>query len=223
MSALPDLFVRPDAADQFVVSFGKSGALGVFNAPAPLVLRRGDRVVVRTQRGTEVGSVLCAATIRQARLLGATGTGDLLRPLAPTDTSRLPALQQLARELYAAARQRVLQDGLRVEILDVDMLLDGDQAIVQYVGDEAALDTFAQALERRFAVAVRLENLAVAASTDNEHGGCDKPDCGRNAGGCSTCSTGGGCSSCGSAKVDLRDYFAHLRDKMEHGQRRPLA
>lgn len=220
MSAIPDLFTRPDAADQFVISFGKSGALGVFNAPAPLVLRRGDRVVVRTPRGVELGAVLCAATVRQARLLGATGMGELLRPLAAADAARLPALDRLAQELYAAAREQA--SACLVEVLDVEVLLDGAVAIVQYLGDDTNLDTFAQALESRFAIAVRLENLAQPACAAEEHGGCDKPDCGRGAGGCSTCSAGGGCSSCGSGKVDMRDYFAHLRDKMEHHQRRPL-
>jgi hypothetical protein len=217
MSAVPDLFTRPDAADQFVVSFGKSGALGVFNAPAPLVLRRGDRVVVRTPRGVEVGTVLCAATVRQARLLGATGMGELLRPFGTDDANRLPELAQLGQAVYAAAQEHV--GGVGIAILDVEVLLDGHQAIVQYVGADVSLDTFAQALEARFALAVRLENLAQPAMP-HEHGGCDKPDCGR--GGCSTCGSGGGCASCGSAKVDMRDYFAHLREKMQHNQRRPL-
>src|ERR1700722_1229093 len=104
MSAIPDLLTRPDAADQFVVSFGNGGAVGVFNAPAPLALRRGDRVVLRTPPGTGVGRGLCPATVRQARLLGATTTGDLLRPLAADDAARMPELVQCATRLYEAAR-----------------------------------------------------------------------------------------------------------------------
>jgi cell fate regulator YaaT (PSP1 superfamily) len=223
MSAVPEVFVRPDAADQFVVSFGKGGAVGVFNAPAPLLLRRGDRVIVHTPRGTEVGSVLCAATIRQARLLGATASGSLLRPLSAEDEQRLPELAQLAQQVYDAGRCRVQQDQLALEILDVEVLFDRNQAILQFVGEAADLDEFAHALERDFDLEVRLENLAQPGAADtHEHGGCDKPDCGRNAGGCTTCSTGGGCTSCGSSKVDMRQYFAHLRDKMEKDQRRPL-
>jgi hypothetical protein len=220
MSALPDLFTRPDAADQFVVSFGKNGALGVFNAPAPLVLRRGERVVLQTPRGLEVGSVLCPASIRQARLLGAVTTGALLRPLSADDAARLPALEQVGQQLYEAARRQVPAGA---EILDVELLLDGQQAILHFVGDAPNLDEFARTLEQHFALHVRLENLVQPAGAAEEHGGCDKPDCGREAGGCTTCSTGGGCSSCGSSKVDLRDYFAHLRGKLENNQRRPLA
>ncbi len=184
------------------------------------MLRRGDRVVIRSPRGVEAGTVLCAASVRQARLLGATGMGDLLRPLAAADADRLPALDRLAQELYTAARDAA--GALDLEVIDVEVLLDGGSAIVQYLGGAANLDAFAQTLEARFALAVRLENLAQPASAAEEHGHCDKPDCGRGAGGCTTCSTGGGCASCGSAKVDMRDYFAHLRDQMEHRQRRAL-
>jgi cell fate regulator YaaT (PSP1 superfamily) len=219
MSAIPDLLIRPDAADQFIVGFGKSGALGVFNAPAPLLLRRGDRVIVRTPRGIEVGSVLCPATVRQARLLGATASGALLRPLSDADAALLVAQQQLAQQVYAVARKQAQE--LDAEILDVEVFFDGRQAIVQFVGESSGLDDVAQILEHCFTLEVRLENLAQAVH-DADHGGCGKPDCGRDAGGCSTCSTGGGCSSCGSSKVDLRPYFAHLREKMEQDQRRPL-
>jgi hypothetical protein len=223
MSAVPDLLVRPDAADQFVVSFGKSGALGVFNAPMPFVLRRGDQVVVHTERGIEVGSVLCPATIRQARLLGAGAAGALLRPLGADDAARLPELRRLSQRLFDAARDGAEAHRLAVEILDVELLLDGRHAIVQFVGNEAGLDALAHGLEQAFPVEIRLENLAPPRSRADDEPRCDKPDCGRNAGGCTTCSTGGGCSSCGSARVDMRDYFAHLRDKMEKNQRRSLA
>jgi hypothetical protein len=223
MSAVPDLLVRPGAALQYVVSFGKGGGLGVFSAPEPLALRRGDRVVVGSPRGTEAGTVLCAATVAQARLLGATASGPLLRPLGLEDGARLMGYDQLAQRLFEAGRRHAQAERLALEILDVEVLLDGQQAIVQFVGDEPQLDGFAEALERDFDLQIRLENLAQTnASAPEEHGGCDKPDCGRNAGGCTTCSTGGGCSSCGSKKVDMRDYFGHLREKMEKNQRRPL-
>src|SRR5947209_17184503 len=103
MSAPPDLLNRP-SADQYVVSFGNSGGVGVFTAAQPLPLRRGDRVLVESPRGTEVGSVLCPATVRQARLLGATASGALLRPLGPEDVARCDELRRLARDVFDAAR-----------------------------------------------------------------------------------------------------------------------
>lgn len=228
MSAIPELMARPAAAHQYVVSFGKGGGVGVFTAPEPVPLRRGDRVVVQSPRGIEAGSVLCAATLGQARLLGATAAGPLLRPLGTDDDALLRDLRQRARQLFETARRQAQDECLALEILDAEILMDEQQAILQFVGDEPELDGFAQALEQRFGLQIRLENLAQpsAPAEEVEHAGCGKPDCGRaegGEGGCTTCSTGGGCSSCASgSKVDLRDYFGHLREKMQKDQRRPL-
>jgi hypothetical protein len=228
MSAVPDLLTPTDAASRYIVSFGKGGGVGVFTAPGGVAgLRRGDRVVIGTPRGTEVGCVLCPATIRQARLLGATAAGSLLRRVEFQDENRLAEAARLGQRLFEASRTRVKQDQLALEILDVEVLLDCRQAVVQFVGDDAHLDDLAQSLEGQFDLQVRLENLALLAASQGEdeahHRGCDRSDCGRAAGGCSTCSTGGGCSSCGASKVDMRNYFAHLREKMDKSQRVPLA
>jgi hypothetical protein len=228
MNALISMPTRRTAAmhDQFVVSHGKSGALGVFTADEPLTLARGQAVLVRTNRGVEIGAVLCSATLRQARILGAISSGPLLRRLTVDDEARRDELAEVEHRIFETSRAWAQRDGLALEILDVDQVFDGAQAVVQFVGKNTDTEKLAQALELHFQLAIRLENLAAPAPpAEHEHGGCDKPDCGRSAdgGGCSTCSTGGGCSSCGSGKTDLRDYFGHLRAKMETDKRIPLA
>lgn len=214
--------------DQFVVSHGKSGAVGVFTAPEPLTLRRGQPVVLQTFRGVEVGTVLCPASLLQARVLGATSSGALLRPLSADDEASRADRALVEQELFDLSRSWQRRDGLDIEILDVELLFDGRKAIIQFVGAETDTAALAAGLETHFGVTVLFENLAHAAPADGEdHAhGCDKPECGRTAdggGGCTTCSTGGGCSSCGSAKVDMTEYFGHLRTQMESKQRFPLA
>jgi hypothetical protein len=219
---------KPDLHDQFIVSHGKSGVLGVFTAAEALLLRRGQRVIVQTGRGVEIGAVLGPATLRQARLLGAASSGRLLRRADGADEARRADLALLEQQLFDAGRAWLERAALALDILDVDLLFDGQQALVQFVGNDADTEKLAHALEAQFRLTVRLENLAVPSvheAEEHAHGGCDKPDCGRTGGGggCTTCSTGGGCSSCGSSKVDLRPYFSHLRDKLEASQRIPLA
>lgn len=213
----------PSPHDQFVVSHGKSGAVGVFTAPAPLPLRRGQAVVLETTRGIEIGSILRPASLLQARVLGATSSGLLLRPLTSDDETQRLERAALEQSIFDTSRSWRSRDGLTIEILDVDLLFDGRLAIIQFVGPSIGTEMFAESLQDHFALTVRLENLAQPMLPDGEdHAhGCDKPDCGRTAdsgSGCSTCSTGG----CGSAKVDIREYFGHLRDRMETNQRIPL-
>lgn len=217
-------------SDQFLVSHGKSGILGVFHSPEATTLPRGQAVIVRTGRGVEIGTVLGPASLRQARNFGAGALGELLRRAAAEDETRRADLTVREQELFDAGRSFAGHHGLPLEILDVDLLFDGEHAFVQFVGEDADSDKLAVALESQFRLTVRLENLATPAEPENhehEHAGCDKPDCGRSGGGgggCTTCSTGGGCSSCGSsAKVDLRPYFSHLRDQIDSNRRIPLA
>lgn len=221
--------------DCYLVTHGKSAALGSFLTPEPMCLRRGERVVVATARGQEVGEVLCPAGVRQQQLLGAGPPGLILRLLTEADEARLEQLRERAEGLFEESVRLVRELDLPLEILDVDMLLD-DQAVLQFLGSEAVdVALFAQTLEQRWAVRIRLENLAAGASghgasgngADEHERGCGKPDCGRTSGGgCTSCGEGGcasgGCSSCGSTGVDLRAYFAHLRSKMEESRRLPL-
>ncbi len=210
--------------DQFVVSYGKSASIGVFTAQQDWPIRRGDAVVVRTPRGIEQGTVLVPATIRQARILGASVAGELLRPWTEKDARALDQIRNLAHLVLHEAQTRIREAAMPVTVLDVDFLFADPCIILQFVGipDEDQLSALADDLQEKFACQVRFENLSLPKSHDDHAHGCGKPDCGKSEGsGCSTCSTGGGCSSCGSGSIDLRPYFAHLRSEMEQ-KRRPL-
>jgi hypothetical protein len=218
MSALPPKCAPADLeADAYVVSHGKSGVIGVFKLAEPGSVARGQKVVVQTQRGVEVGTVLGRATLLKSRLFGAVSSGVLLRRITDADASHFANVNALALLIFEFSRAWAARACMSLEVLDVDLFFDCRQAIVQFVGNDLDTEAFAQALEGQFNLTILLENLAEP-HTDGRHG-CDKPDCGREAGGCSSCGTG--CSSCGSSKVDLRDYFNHLRTQME--KRIPLA
>jgi len=183
---------------------------------------------VQTGRGVELGEVLGPATLRQARLIGALAAGDILRRCTSVDDAAQGRLRQVADSLFEACRARAAQLALPLQILDVEVLLDDRHAIVQFLGGaEADAEKLAATQLNDSGLEIRFENLAAPAPPDHEEhasGGCGKPDCGRTegGGGCTTCGSDGGCSSCGSSKVDLRPYFAHLRDKMEAQHRTPL-
>jgi hypothetical protein len=209
---------------EYLVTHGKSGGFGRFAAAQPLACERGERVVVRSSRGLELGMVLCGTTPRHARLLGATAVGELLRPATADDEAAAARLDHLGQQLFADGRRLAAELGIPLEVLDVEVLLDGRQAIVQHLcPDHCDPGSFVEALLRCHRLDIRLENLAAPVAPEEEHGGCGKPDCGREGdAGCTSCGTGGGCSSCGSDKVDMAAYFAHLRSKMKQQQRTPL-
>ncbi len=224
MTDLADITAAPEAPpEHYLVSHGKSGGLGSFVTTVPCFLRRGDRVIIDSPRGREIGTILGPAGIRQARILGAVASGTIISSVTATDEILLARRHALAQPLFEACRRQVRVLALPLEILDVEILLE-ERAIVQFVGkDDISLDSFASALGEEFRMDIRLENLAVHQTEKEESHGCGKPDCGKTeGGGCSTCSTGGGCSSCGTGATDLRPYFAHLRTQLEASHRTPL-
>jgi PSP1-like protein len=210
-------------ASEYLVSYGTSGAFGRFVTARPLGLRRGSRVVVETPRGLELGTVLCPASASHARQLK--GQGPLLRPATPQDMSAADDWSELGHRLFDDCSALSHQLRLDAEIVDVEVLLEGRKAVVQFLGSaEIDLTSLVNALAERHELLVFFENAAAPAPAEEEEGGCGKPGCGRaeGGGGCTSCESGG-CSSCGSGKVDMRAYFAHLRTQMENQRRVPLA
>jgi cell fate regulator YaaT (PSP1 superfamily) len=207
---------------EYLVSFGLIGEFGRFHACAPLHLRRGERVVVRGARGVEIGEVLRPATPRHAHFLPNTSVGHLLRRLTPADEQTAAEMRLRGQRLFERGQQLAAELGLPLVLLDVEMLLDGEHAVLHYLPEGAAdVRPFVSTLSREFAAHILLIDLSrdrqgAMAEESEEHGGCGRPDCGRGAdGGCSTCGSGG-CGTCGDAKpADMELYFAQLREQME--------
>ena len=53
---------------EYLLSYGTAGDFGRFRPTRPLTCRRGDRAVVRSARGLELGVVLCEAQPGHAAL-----------------------------------------------------------------------------------------------------------------------------------------------------------
>lgn len=209
-------------AEEYLASFGLSGEFARFRAATPLHLRRGERVVVRGPRGVEIAEVLRQATPRHAHFLPNTSVGQLLRRLTFADEQSENAMRVRAQQLFERGGQLAAEMGLPLMLLDVEVLLDGEHAVLhQLRGADADVRPFVSTLSREFAMHITLVDLSrdreeSAAEENDEHAGCGRPDCGRKEeGGCSTCSSGG-CGSCGSTKPqDMELYFAQLREQME--------
>jgi cell fate regulator YaaT (PSP1 superfamily) len=208
----------------YLVQYGKCGFVGRFRPAGAEPHARGDRVVVRSRRGLELGTVLCEPAAR----FDAPDDGDLLRAATDADA----AAESRTSELLAAAQARVEELGLPLALVDAEMLLDGSAVVQGLPWAECDASVLFEELTARFGGPVRLLDLSrgEVAKDELQHG-CGKPGCGSESGGCSSCGTGGGCStgSCSRGSVksadDLTAYFRGLREQMERqtNGRTPLA
>jgi cell fate regulator YaaT (PSP1 superfamily) len=198
----------------YLVTYGAAGEFSRFRPAGDRAYARGDRVVIRTSRGLELGTVLCRATAHHAAFLSRTPQGELLRPASQVDLAAASDVEHKSAALIATARRLAREMGLAIEILDAEITLDGGQASIFHLrAGDCDCRPLAAALSRETDVQIVMENMAEPAST-----GCGRPDCGKGAGGCSSCGTGGcssGSCSAGHGAQEVSSHLAALRRAME--------
>jgi cell fate regulator YaaT (PSP1 superfamily) len=197
-----------------LVGYGVSGDFGRFRAAAPVEARRGRRVVVRTPRGLELGSTLRPADERLARWLPNTTVGELLRAATSEDERLAQAHARRAGEVMARAGRLIDELSLPAALLDVEILLDGQNAVLHLVRwQECDVRELVRPLSGEFDLVITLADLAAPVADHADDHGCGS--CG-SGGGCGDCSSGGGCGSCGSEPAESdKAHFAELRQQME--------
>jgi cell fate regulator YaaT (PSP1 superfamily) len=222
------------ASAEYLVTYGAAGHLGRFQPALALDCQRGDRVLLRTRRGLEIGVILGASACGYGDAFDELPEGDVLRLATDADEqeSRLTAAEPA--DIFDLTRQLASDLRLPVDIIDTETLGDPRTLIVHYLGmDEFDPRPFVSALARQFDCYVELLDLTAPHAKNGTHGPCST--CGREEGGCGE-GAGGGCGSCGSAgggcgsgcsaangatfEKDWQAHFAELRAKME--QRFPL-
>ena len=118
---------------EYLVSYGRAGDFGRFRPAQPLACRRGDRVVIRSQQGLELGEVLCQAEPGHGRFLSRTSLGELLRVATADDHRTAECMQERSQRVFENGRRLIQELGLPVEIVDVEVLFDGQQATVYHL------------------------------------------------------------------------------------------
>jgi cell fate regulator YaaT (PSP1 superfamily) len=208
---------------EYLVSYGCAGEFGRFRSVAAVAGLRGQHAVVQTYRGLELGTILCAAAPGHAHFLPNTTLGQLLRLAQTEDEQTFQKMHERSEGLFEDSQRLVNSLALPLTILDAEVLLDGEHAILHHLNwDHFDERDLVSELSRTHGLHVRLHTLRTktTAHENHEDEGCGRENCGRRAGG--ACGSGGSCATCGVARSpDLRSYFADLREKM-NAQRVPL-
>lgn len=213
---------------EYLFSYGSQGDVGRFRSAAPLEFGRGARAVLESYRGLEMGTALCAATPGHAKFFVNTSVGRIVRPAGPADEDLAATAMATADRLFDGCRDLAAELRLPVEVVDVEVLLDGQHAFVHHIGavsfDERP---FVSEVSKRFGVHVAIHRIsAPIADTDPvESSGCG-PGSHGSGDGCGSCGTGG-CGSCGAggcrtATSESAGRFLALREQMARRGKIPL-
>jgi len=155
-------------------------ALGVFSASRDETYQRGVEVVVRTDRGMEIGEVLCEATDASYNQIKDPGHGQILRLMTPEDAHERSRLLDQARAEFQTCRRMIEQEKLDMRLVDVEHLFGGERVVVYYLSENRVdFRELVRQLAGEFQTRVEMRQIGVRdeAKVLADYGDCGKPVC----------------------------------------------
>ena len=166
---------------RFVVRYGATRMIGEFGCKGRDNYSRGAAVVLRTDRGVEVGEVLAPATDRTREYLGAQeAKGNILRETSEQDRQKLDELRVREREEFLGCRELISQHKLPMQLVDVEHLLGGERLLFYYVSENRVdFRELVKSLAGKFRVRIEMRQIGVRdeAKLLGDYGDCGKPLC----------------------------------------------
>src|ERR1044072_7515809 len=121
---------------RFVVRYGSMRTLGGLSTRGGDRVGWGARVIARTNRGLEVGEVLCEATDDALQHLKDPPGGQILREMSAEDENELFHLQSNEPAEFETCCQIVEQLKLQMQLVDIEHLFGGERIVIYYLAEE---------------------------------------------------------------------------------------
>jgi cell fate regulator YaaT (PSP1 superfamily) len=166
-------------AQNWIVRHGAMRLLGEFE-PGEQEYARGFEVVVRTQRGLELGQVLCPSDPRAMELISEPTSGRILRPLNERDQAERSRLQEQEQEEMRTCKEMVAARRLQMELVDVEHLFGGERIIFYFLAEKRVdFRELVKDLARQYHTRIEMRQIGVRdeAKLLADYGDCGKPVC----------------------------------------------
>jgi cell fate regulator YaaT (PSP1 superfamily) len=165
---------------KYVVRFGAMRFLGVFSASNSAVYYRDAQVIVRTDRGLEVGIVLSEANEIALAALKDSCEGQIFRTMTAEDELELARIVEQGRRELVVCQKYVEQLGLAMKLVDLERIFGGERVVVYYLS-EARVDfrELVHLLAGEFMTRIEMRQIGVRdeAKLLADFGDCGKPTC----------------------------------------------
>jgi cell fate regulator YaaT (PSP1 superfamily) len=164
----------------YVVRYGAMRLLGVFSATPGREYRRGISVVARTDRGLEIGEILCEATSEATQSLNEPNTGQILREMTPEDRNELARLKKQAREQFDVCRKSMERLGLKMQLVDIEHVFGGERIVIYYLAENRVdFRELVRVLAGEFQTRIEMRQIGVRdeAKLLADYGDCGCPVC----------------------------------------------
>ncbi len=177
-----------------LVRYSLLGQVGRFVAADALRYPRRSRVIVRSERGLEIGTVLAEP---EAGDQAAEINGQILRRMTVEDELLEARLEKHRHNAFSACAALLAEHEVPAMLMDVEHLFDGQGLYFYFMGEvPAEAERLTQQLADTYETTVEFRKFV-----DTLTEGCG-PGCGTEAamgqGGCATCTTCSVASACGA-------------------------
>lgn len=163
-----------------LVRHGVMRFLGEFAAPPSLSVRRGDVVVIRTERGLEVGDVLCPSSPQALSVIPDPTKGEIVRLATTDDKSRIAQLEILKRQQFTTAEKLVVDHRLAMQLVDIEHVFGGERLVFYFLAEQRVdFRELVRSMAREFHTRIELRQIGVRdeAKLLADYGDCGKPVC----------------------------------------------
>lgn len=124
------------SAPAYICRHGSTRLLGEFTTGGGAIFPRGCDVLLRTDRGQEIGQVLCPSVPRAVEQLTEPTRGQIVRPLTTEDRQRLDRLREQQKTEYDVGLQLIQQRRLQMELVDVEHLFGSERIIFYFLAEK---------------------------------------------------------------------------------------
>jgi cell fate regulator YaaT (PSP1 superfamily) len=154
--------------------------LGEFEARDNLAFAPGADVIARTERGLEVGDVLCETSPRALAMLTDPTRGQIVRGMTGEDRQTVSRIRELSGREFDACERLIGQRGLPMALVDVEHLFGGERIVFYFLADKRVdFRELVKDLAREFQTRIEMRQIGVRdeAKLLADYGDCGKPVC----------------------------------------------
>jgi cell fate regulator YaaT (PSP1 superfamily) len=155
-------------------------SLGVMGVRGDASYRRGMEVIVRSDRGLEVGQVLCEATEDALSHLDQAPSGQIVREVSGDDANEINHIDGSRKKKLETCQKHIDALGLDMKLVDVEQLFGGERLVVFYLAeDRVDFRELVKLLAAEFQTRIEMKQIGVRdeAKLLADYGDCGKPVC----------------------------------------------
>jgi cell fate regulator YaaT (PSP1 superfamily) len=154
--------------------------LGLFTSKGDTVFRRGDKVILRSNRGLEIGEILIEATDHVIGQMNDPLFGTLVRGLSDEDRIEMDRLLGKRPEMFRICQQHIDQLQIEMKLVDLEQMFGGERVVIYYLAeDRVDFRDLVKLLAADFQTRIEMRQIGVRdeAKLLADYGDCGKPVC----------------------------------------------